>query len=57
MTDKNTIKGEAKAFGGEVKEAVGKMTGNEKMQFEGKAEQMAGKTQAAYGKAKDAFKK
>jgi len=57
MTDKDTIKGEAKAFGGEVKEAVGKAFGDKKMEYEGKADQVAGKTQAAFGKAKEGFKK
>lgn len=57
MADKDTIKGGAKAIGGDLKEAAGKLTGNKKMEFEGKADQVAGKVQSAYGKAKDSFKK
>ena len=34
--------------------AVGKVTGNDRLEIEGKAEQIAGKAQAGIGKAKDA---
>ena len=57
MTNKDTIKGAVKDMGGELKEGVGKLTGDKKMEFEGKADQAAGKVQSAYGKAKDSFKK
>lgn len=52
--DKDRIKGTAEQVKGSLKEAVGKVTGNEKLEIEGKAEQIAGKTQAGIGKAKDA---
>ena len=57
MTNKDTIKGAVKEMGGELKEGVGKLTGDKKMEFEGTADQAAGKVQSAYGKAKDSFKK
>ncbi|PZQ97747.1 MAG: CsbD family protein [Cereibacter sphaeroides] len=54
--DKDRIAGAAKTVGGKVKEAVGKVTGDQKLQAEGKADQVAGKVQNAYGGAKDALK-
>ncbi|MDY8108620.1 CsbD family protein [Fulvimarina sp. 2208YS6-2-32] len=54
MVDKNEIKGGAKEAGGKLKEAVGSALGNEKMEAEGKADQLEGKTQKNYGKVKDA---
>lgn len=59
--DKDRIKGTAEQVKGSIKEAVGKVTGNDKLQVEGKADKLAGKTQDQVGKAKDtardAFKK
>ena len=52
--DKNRIKDTAEQIKGSIKEAVGKVTGNDKLTVEGKAEQLAGKAQAQVGKAKDA---
>ena len=52
--DKNRIKGTAEQIKGSIKEAVGKVTGNDKLTVAGKAEQLAGKAQAQVGKAKDA---
>lgn len=52
--DKYRIKGTAEQIKGSIKEAVGKVTGNDKLTVEGKAEQLAGKAQAQVGKAKDA---
>lgn len=43
-------------MGGKVKEAVGKVTGDHKLQAEGKAEQVEGKVQNAVGGAKDALR-
>jgi len=51
---KDTVKGAAKDAAGSVKEAVGKATGNEKLQAEGAAEQVAGKVQKGVGNLKDA---
>ncbi|AUC93716.1 MULTISPECIES: CsbD family protein [Bradyrhizobium] len=52
--DKDRIKGTAEQVKGSIKEAVGKVTGNDRLEIEGKAEQIAGKAQAGIGKAKDA---
>lgn len=56
MTDHNRIEGSAKQAGGKLKEGVGKMTGDEKLKAEGKADQVEGKVQNAFGSAKDALK-
>ena len=51
--DKDRIAGSAKKIEGGIKETVGKVLGDAKMQSEGKAEQVAGKAQNALGGAKD----
>ncbi|MBX3488621.1 CsbD family protein [Parvibaculum sp.] len=51
--DKDRIKGTAKQAKGAVKETVGKMTGDEKLEAEGKVDKAEGKIQGAYGDAKD----
>ena len=56
MVDSNQIKGGAKELGGTIKEAAGKLVGNERLQAEGEIDQAAGKTQKNYGKVKDAVK-
>ncbi|MFN4288670.1 MAG: CsbD family protein [Brevundimonas sp.] len=56
MADKDQFKGAAKETGGNIKEGIGKMTGNEKLQAEGKADQLEGKVQKTVGDVKDAFK-
>lgn len=56
MVDSNQIKGGAKELGGNIKEAAGKLVGNERLQAEGEIDQAAGKTQKNYGKVKDAVK-
>jgi uncharacterized protein YjbJ (UPF0337 family) len=53
IMDKNRIKGTAKQVKGSIKEAAGKLTGNTSLELEGDAEQLAGKVQKEYGKAKD----
>ncbi len=55
--DKNRIDGIARQAKGTIKEATGKITGNEKLQAEGKAEKMAGRAQEKLGKAKDTITK
>jgi uncharacterized protein YjbJ (UPF0337 family) len=55
--DENRSAGIGKKISGKVKETVGKVTGNKKMEAEGKAEQVAGGTQETYGEAKDKIKK
>jgi uncharacterized protein YjbJ (UPF0337 family) len=46
MADHDRIEGAAKNIGGKVKEAAGKMTGDTKLQAEGKADQVEGKVQS-----------
>ncbi|MBD8908046.1 CsbD family protein [Methylorubrum zatmanii] len=53
-TDK--IKGVANEAAGSIKQSVGKVTGNEKLQAEGKAQELEGKTQRAVGGAKEGVK-
>jgi len=50
------IEGSAAQAKGKIKETVGKATGDAKLQGEGKADQVAGKTQNAIGGIKDAAK-
>ncbi len=54
--NKDRIEGSAEEAKGKIKETVGKATGDAKLQGEGKAEQVAGKTQNAIGGLKDAAK-
>ncbi|KAB0508516.1 MULTISPECIES: CsbD family protein [Pseudomonas] len=51
------VKGMANEAAGNVKQGVGKATGNEKLRSEGVAQERKGETQQAVGKAKDALKK
>ncbi|MGQ0456638.1 MAG: CsbD family protein [Hyphomicrobium sp.] len=53
-TDK--IKGYANDAAGNVKQAVGKAVGSEKLQAEGAAQELKGEAQVAVGKTKDAIK-
>ncbi len=55
--DKDRTKGSASNIGGKAKEAAGKLSGDSKMQGEGKMDQAKGKAQNAMGSAKDALKK
>ena len=50
----DTVKGEAEKLGGKLKEAVGKVTHNDKLKTEGQAEQVKGTARKAVGHAKDA---
>ena len=52
--DKDRIAGAANQAKGAVKDAVGKVTGDTKLQAEGKADKAAGKVQSTVGGAKDA---
>jgi uncharacterized protein YjbJ (UPF0337 family) len=56
MADKDRIKGSAKQVKGAVKEVVGKVIGDAKLQSEGKADKIEGKIQNAVGGLKDALK-
>ena len=54
--DKDRIEGAVEKMKGSVKEAVGKVTGDAKLQTEGAAEKAAGTVQNAVGGAKDAIR-
>jgi uncharacterized protein YjbJ (UPF0337 family) len=51
---KDTMKGAAKDLKGSMKEAAGKVTGNDRMRAEGAAEKTVGKMQKGLGDMKDA---
>ncbi|MEJ1960106.1 MAG: CsbD family protein [Gammaproteobacteria bacterium] len=53
MVDKDRVEGAAKNVGGKIKEAAGKLTGDEKLKREGQADQVAGKVQNIVGGVKD----
>ena len=55
--DKDRIGGIAKNLKGSVKEAVGKLVGDAKLQTDGKADKVAGKFQNAVGGLKDTLRK
>jgi len=52
--DENRIGGTARNFGGRVQEVAGNMTGDRKMQLQGKTNQAVGEIEDLYGQAKDA---
>ena len=54
--DNDRIKGSANQAKGAIKEATGKVTGDAKLQSEGKADKVAGKIQNAVGGLKDAVR-
>ena len=56
MADHDRIEGAAKNIGGKIKETAGKVTGDTKLQAEGKADQVEGKVQNAVGGAKDTLR-
>jgi len=51
--DQDRLKGVGKRVSGSIKEAVGKVTGDTKVEAEGAAEKTTGKVQNAVGGAKD----
>jgi uncharacterized protein YjbJ (UPF0337 family) len=51
--DKNRVEGALDQAKGAVKEGVGKLTGDTKLQAEGKADKVAGKTESTVGGVKD----
>ena len=55
--DKEHIKGAAQKAEGAIKDAAGKLTGNEKLQAEGKADKAAGAARESVGDVKDAGRK
>jgi len=56
MPDNDRVEGAAKNIGGNMKEAAGKVTGDEKLKAEGRAEQVEGKVQNAVGGMKDTLR-
>jgi uncharacterized protein YjbJ (UPF0337 family) len=54
--DKDRVEGIGHQAKGAVKEAAGKVTGDGKMQAEGKTEKAAGKVQNAIGGVKDSIR-
>lgn len=54
--DKDRIEGTGNQLKGSIKEAAGKLTGDAKLETEGKADKLAGKAQNAVGGAKDAVR-
>jgi uncharacterized protein YjbJ (UPF0337 family) len=53
MADRDRVEGAAKNMGGKVKEAAGKVTGDEKLKREGQADQVVGTVQNTVGGVKD----
>jgi uncharacterized protein YjbJ (UPF0337 family) len=51
--DKDRVEGSAHQVKGKIKEVAGKVTGDSKLEGEGKAEKTAGKVQNAWGGLKD----
>ena len=51
--DKDRVEGVGKKLAGSVKEAIGKVTGDTKLQAEGKADMVAGTTQKALSGARN----
>jgi uncharacterized protein YjbJ (UPF0337 family) len=56
MADHDRVEGTARNMGGKAKEAAGRVTGDEKLKAEGKADQVGGKVQNAVGGMKDALR-
>lgn len=56
MPDHDRVEGAARNLGGKAKEAAGKVTGDEKLKAEGKADQVSGKIQNAVGGLKDSLR-
>lgn len=54
--NEDQVKGRAETVKGHIKEAAGKVVGNERLEAEGKADQVAGKTQSTYGDVKEDVK-
>ena len=54
--DKNRVEGAVDQAKGSIKEAIGKVTGNDQLQAEGVADKVAGKTKSTVGEAKDAVR-
>ena len=55
--DREHVKGAADTIKGSVKDTVGKVTGDEKLQAEGKIDKAKGEIRKGVGDVKDALKK
>ena len=56
MVDENRVKGAWDQAKGAVKEGIGNLTGDQKLQGEGLADKAKGKAESAVGGAKDAVR-
>jgi uncharacterized protein YjbJ (UPF0337 family) len=56
MVDKDRIEGSASQAKGKVKEVAGKLTGDSKLEGEGKGDQLKGKVQNTIGGIKDTLR-
>ena len=56
MPDHDRVEGAARNIGGKIKEAAGKLTGDAKLEADGKADQVEGKVQNAVGGIKDTLR-
>ncbi len=56
MVDDDRVKGSGKNLKGNIKEGAGKLTGDSKLESEGKMDKLAGKVQNAVGGIKDAIR-
>lgn len=54
--DKDRIKGAAQKLKGSIENTIGKMTGNRKLETEGKIDKVVGTLRSATGNAKDAIR-
>ena len=54
--DKDRVKGSAKQAAGAIKQTVGKITGDAKLEADGYADKTAGKIQNAVGGIKDSLR-
>ena len=56
MVDKDRIEGSVEQAKGKIKEIAGKVTGDSKLESDGKSDQVAGKIQNAVGGLKDTLR-
>ena len=56
MPDHDRVEGAGKNLGGKLKEAAGKVTGDEKLKAECRADQVEGKVQNTVGGVKDSLR-
>lgn len=56
MVDKDRVEGSAKQAKGTIKKTAGKVTGDSKLESEGRADKAAGKLQNAIGGLKDTLR-